>query len=108
MLEARATATAHRADSLDRPAHDDDDETRGTVFGREDPAYERVERAADIDRLLARLPEREERIVRMRFEADLIQREIAEHVGLSQMHVSRLLRDALTTLSNASGSMPAS
>jgi len=98
VIEARATATAHRADSLDRPAHDDDDETRGTVFGREDPAYERVERAADIDRLLARLPEREQRILRMRFEEDLVQREIAERVGLSQMQVSRSISASITAL----------
>jgi RNA polymerase sigma-B factor len=68
------------------------------MIGGEDPGFAHVERVTDIDRMLSRLPEREERIVRLRFEQDLTQREIAEQVGLSQMHVSRLLRDALTTL----------
>ena len=99
MLEARASVSAHRADSLDRPwADDEENSTRGDMIGDDDPGYAHVERVTDLDRLLSRLPEREERIVRLRFEADLTQREIAEHVGLSQMHVSRLLRDALTTL----------
>jgi RNA polymerase sigma-B factor len=98
MLEARATVSAHRADSLDRPYNDEEDLSRGDLIGGTDPGYQRVEQVTDLNRMLARLPEREERIVRLRFEADLTQREIAEHVGLSQMHVSRLLRDALTTL----------
>lgn len=102
MLEARASVSAHRADSLDRPwADDDENSTRGDLLGGEDPGFAHVERVTDIDRMLSRLPEREERIVRLRFEQDLTQREIAEQVGLSQMHVSRLLRDALTTLSDA-------
>jgi RNA polymerase sigma-B factor len=98
MLEARATVSAHRADSLDRPYNDEEDLSRGDLIGGPDPGYRRVEQVADLDRMLARLPEREKKIVRLRFENDLTQREIAEHVGLSQMHVSRLLRDALTTL----------
>jgi RNA polymerase sigma-B factor len=102
MLEARGTASAHRADSLDRPYADDDTMSRGDLIGGDDPEYVRVEQITDIDRMLARLPEREEKIVRLRFEHDLTQREIAEQVGLSQMHVSRLLRDALSTLSEES------
>ncbi|HEY3749927.1 MAG TPA: sigma-70 family RNA polymerase sigma factor [Pseudonocardiaceae bacterium] len=47
---------------------------------------------------LARLPEREARIVALRFFGDLTQSQIAERVGLSQMHVSRLLAASLTTL----------
>src|SRR3954452_12249571 len=40
VLEARATATAHRADSLDRPTYEDDEEARGPAIGREDPEFE--------------------------------------------------------------------
>jgi len=96
VLEARATATAHRADSLDRPLYEDEEEE--PRIGREDPAFERVERAADVDRLLARLPEREQRILRLRFQEDLVQREIAARVGLSQMQVSRTISHAIETL----------
>jgi RNA polymerase sigma-B factor len=49
--------------------------------------------------LLATLPERERTIVELRFFEDLSQSEIAARVGVSQMHVSRLLRKALTLLS---------
>src|SRR3954447_455515 len=101
VLEARATATAHRADSLDKPAFEDDEETVGPAIGAEDPAFERVERAADIDRLLALLPEREQRILRLRFEQDLVQREIADRVGLSQMQVSRSITQSINALRDA-------
>jgi len=98
VLEARGSATAHRADSLDRPVAEEGEASRGDLMGDVDPGFAHVEQAVDVQRLLTALPEREQRIVRLRFEQDLTQREIAEHVGLSQMHVSRLLRDALTQL----------
>jgi RNA polymerase sigma-B factor len=98
VLEARGSASAHRADSLDRPVAEDGEASRGDLMGDVDPGFRRVEQAVDVGRLLASLPEREQKIVRLRFENDLTQREIAEHVGLSQMHVSRLLRDALGVL----------
>jgi RNA polymerase sigma-B factor len=50
---------------------------------------------------LEALPARERLILRLRFEQDLTQAEIAEHVGVSQMHVSRLLRRSLDRLSAA-------
>ena len=50
---------------------------------------------------LEALPARERLILRLRFEEDLTQAEIAEHVGVSQMHVSRLLRRSLDRLSAA-------
>ena len=98
VLEARGSASAHRADSLDRPVAEEGEASRGDLMGDVDPGFAHVEQAVDVQRLLTALPEREQRIVRLRFEQDLTQREIAEHVGLSQMHVSRLLRDALTQL----------
>ncbi len=98
VLEARGSASAHRADSLDRPVAEEGEVSRGDLMGDVDPGFAHVEQAVDVQRLLTALPEREQRIVRLRFAHDLTQREIAEHVGLSQMHVSRLLRDALTQL----------
>ena len=47
------------------------------------------------------LPAREREIVRLRFVHDLTQSEIAAQIGISQMHVSRLLRSAMTTLREA-------
>jgi RNA polymerase sigma-B factor len=99
VLEARALKTAHRAISLDVPAGDDETSGRLDLIGSEDDAYTRVEQDVDIERMLETLPERERAIIHMRFFDDLTQREIADRVGVSQMHVSRLLRAALTDLS---------
>jgi RNA polymerase sigma-B factor len=101
VIEARMTLSAHRPDSLDRPQYEDDDEPRGAAIPCDDPGFARVERAADVDRLLERLPARERLIVRLRFQEDLLQRDIAERVGISQMHVSRLLREAIEELRSA-------
>jgi RNA polymerase sigma-B factor len=61
-----------------------------------------------VDRLLATLPERERRIVELRFYGEMTQTEIANEVGVSQMHVSRLLRKALMELSNRLEPLPSS
>jgi RNA polymerase sigma-B factor len=98
VLEARATVTAHRAISLDQPAREDDDDAGRQLIGREDGGYAEVEQAADLERLLARLSERERIVLRLRFHEDLVQREIAERIGISQMHVSRLIAHAINTL----------
>lgn len=99
VLEALATVTAHRPDSLDRPRSEDDDESVGTALGgAEDPAYGNAENALMVDNWLRRLPEREQLILYLRFEHDLTQSEIGEHVGLSQMHVSRVIRASLQQL----------
>ena len=63
-----------------------------------DPGYEGIEQRADVDGLLAMLPEREQTILRLRFYAELSQREIGERVGLSQMQVSRSIRAAIDEL----------
>src|SRR5215218_7711935 len=97
VVEALSLGSAHRADSLDAPTRTDgdDSETRMATISYEESGYAEAERAADVDRLLSTLPARERAIVQMRFHNDLTQREIADRVGLSQMHVSRLLRAAL-------------
>jgi RNA polymerase sigma-B factor len=98
VLEARALGSAHFADSLDRPQREDDDEPKGSLLGGEDRGFEDVEQAFDVQRMLAGLPERDAVVVRLRFEQDMVQREIAARVGLSQMQVSRLLTQAINTL----------
>jgi RNA polymerase sigma-B factor len=98
ILEALATRTAHRPDSLDRPMADEERSAAPRAVGTHEEGYARAERSADMDRMLARLPERTEAIMRLRFEQDLTQREIADRVGLSQMQVCREIRDALDAL----------
>jgi RNA polymerase sigma-B factor len=101
VLEAMEAATAYEATSLDAPrpnAGDDDDWTYGDSIASEEAGYELVEMGETLRPTLDALPERERMILRLRFEEDLTQAEIAERVGVSQMHVSRLLRRSLDRL----------
>jgi RNA polymerase sigma-B factor len=99
VLEARELGTAHRAISLDVPVADRESGSWLQAIGADDAGFERVESAVDVERLLDSLPARDRLILRLRFQEDLTQREIAARTGLSQMHVSRLLRAALEHLS---------
>jgi RNA polymerase sigma-B factor len=99
VLEAREAAGAYRAISLDRPRDDDEDgEGIADSMGADDPGFGRAEHAATVERLMAVLTEREREVLRLRFVEDLTQSEIGERVGVSQMHVSRLIRQALARL----------
>jgi RNA polymerase sigma-B factor len=100
VVEALAAATAHRPDSLDRPMSEggDGDTLIDVYGGGPDPGYTRSEDAVFVDSLLARLSERERVILRMRFHEDLTQAEIGHRLGLSQMHISRLIREAIAQL----------
>lgn len=97
-LEANA---AYRSAPLTPPADhgagDDDSGDDGCVVG-DDDAFSRVETAMLVERLLRVLPERERRIVELRFFEGRTQLEIGERVGLSQVHVSRVLRSSLDRL----------
>jgi RNA polymerase sigma-B factor len=108
IVEALATTTAHRPDSLDRPRIEDDGETVGAVLGAsEDPAYAHVETAAEVDQLLSHLTDRQRQILHLRFGLELTQAEIGERVGLSQMHVSRVIRQTIEELRDAASQPPA-
>jgi RNA polymerase sigma-B factor len=98
VLEARASATAHRAISLDQPSGEPDMDDMVDRLGSDDAGYERAESAVQVDRLLAELPDRERRVLELRFREDLMQREIADRLGISQMQVSRLIARALASL----------
>ena len=79
----------------------------GTAESLPAPSHDtaRVEDRVVVDELLAALPEREQRIVVLRFWGDLSQQQIADRVGCSQMHVSRLLRRSLAALQEAAGTV---
>jgi RNA polymerase sigma-B factor len=99
VLEALEVGSAYTALSLDSgPAGSDDDSDPMESIGGEDAEFDRSEDRATLGPALAQLPDREREILRMRFEEGLPQTQIAERVGLSQMHVSRLIRRSLTTM----------
>jgi RNA polymerase sigma-B factor len=101
VLEAREAAGAYRAVSLDRSRDDDDEDPVADSMGIEDPGFGRAEDLATIERLLCVLSEREREVLRLRFGEDLTQSEIGARVGVSQMHVSRLIRQAIVRLREA-------
>jgi RNA polymerase sigma-B factor len=103
VVEAHQAAAAHRADSLDRVSSDDDREGRhvADTLGDEDPGFSQAEHAATLGFLMSVLSDREREILRLRFAEDLTQSEIGDRVGLSQMHVSRVLRQAIERLRDA-------
>ena len=99
VLEAREAAGAYRAVSLDRPRDDEDDsEGVGDFMGIDDPGFGHAEDAATVERLMTVLTDREREVLRLRFSEDLTQSEIGMRVGVSQMHVSRLIRQAVARL----------
>jgi len=96
VLESMEASSLYRLPSLD--AGRDDDTTPANRLGAADPELEAVDDRIAVSKLLAHLPEREQRIVYLRFFEGLTQSEIAAHVGISQMHVSRLLVRSLEIL----------
>ena len=101
VTEARLAEGASRLASLDAPVTREDDGGLADHLGRDDTGLDRVEDALWLEQLAGDLTEREREVLRLRFVEDLVQREIAERVGVSQMHVSRILRDALARLADA-------
>lgn len=99
VLEAMEAGSLYRLVSLDGSvAPDDEGAELASCLGGDDPEFERIEHRAEIAELLGVLPERERRIVELRFFESMTQSEIAERVGVSQMHVSRLLSRSLERL----------
>jgi RNA polymerase sigma-B factor len=98
VLEALEVGSAYSTLSLSGLPGGEDDSDPLDSIGSEDEGFERSEDRASLAPALAQLPAREREILRMRFEEGLPQTQIAERVGLSQMHVSRLIRKALATM----------
>jgi RNA polymerase sigma-B factor len=99
VLEAIEVARTRAAPSLDQPAGEDGDAVLGDFLEDRSPREE-PENLLVLPELVERLPGRERRIVLLRYVDDLTQDEIAERMGMSQMHVSRLLRRALDRMRN--------
>jgi RNA polymerase sigma-B factor len=99
IIEALTAAGGYRATSLFAPvAADDTGRTLLDSLGAEDAALDAVESHESLQPLLAALPQRERDIITMRFFGNMTQGQIAERLGISQMHVSRLLARTLVRL----------
>ena len=99
VLEGLAVANAYRSSSLDeRLSGEDDSPTLAATLGEEDSALEGVEYRESLQPLLATIPARERRILILRFFGNMTQSQIAADIGISQMHVSRLLSQTLAKL----------
>jgi RNA polymerase sigma-B factor len=103
VIEALDAGRSYTPAALDAPQPGDDSEGRalGDTLGGVDRGFHYVELGQAIAPAFRVLPPREQTIVHLRFIEDLTQSEIAERVGISQMHVSRLLRRALDRLQAA-------
>jgi RNA polymerase sigma-B factor len=106
VLEAMEVGGAYRSTSIDsRPSENSESLTLEGRLGESDHGFDLAEHRVLLERVIDELPEREQTIIRLRFFDEMTQTEIAQRVGISQMHVSRLLartlgvlRDRLETL----------
>jgi RNA polymerase sigma-B factor len=98
VLEGLESANAYSTLSLDVPDTDDESPAVADTLGAEDDALEGVEYRESLKPLLAQLPPREQKILVLRFFRNMTQSQIAAEVGISQMHVSRLLARTLAQL----------
>jgi RNA polymerase sigma-B factor len=95
-LAAIQSAQAHRTRSFDEPVGEDS--TLADALGGADPELGRAEIRVMIDEALDVLSDRDREILRLRFEDDLTQTEISKIIGVSQMQVSRLIRQSLARM----------
>lgn len=98
VLEALDASRAYTADSLDAPTGEDDRFSAADTLAVHDDRIESLDSWESVAPLLRELPERERTILYMRFFEEKTQTEIAQELGISQMHVSRILARTLTGL----------
>ncbi|MGH3726263.1 MAG: SigB/SigF/SigG family RNA polymerase sigma factor [Mycobacterium sp.] len=100
VVASLVAADAYQPQSIDAPLSRGDEESKqlADVLGGRDPALEHVTNREALRPLLAALPERERVVLELRFFGDMTQSQIAERIGVSQMHVSRILADTLRYL----------
>ena len=96
VLEARQAGDAYSATSLESQRGDDPDApTLGDTLGSFDDGFHVAEHRATLTSLLDAIPERDREVLRLRFEEDLTQTEIAARIGVSQMAISRIIRRSI-------------
>jgi RNA polymerase sigma-B factor len=100
VLEALEASGAYRATSLSTPRGNDDEagETLGDTVGTSEEGFGLAESRATLEQLMRAVTPREREVLRLRFEEDLTQAEIGEQIGVSQMQVSRIIRQSLARL----------
>jgi RNA polymerase sigma-B factor len=100
IVEAIQATEGRSVRSLDAPVHEEEggSASAGDLLGSSDAEFDRVEAGITIERMTGILDDRAREILRLRFKDDLLQSEIAECVGCSQMHVSRIIRSSLERL----------
>ena len=103
MVQAQIASSAYSTCSSDAPVAGDDGDRRSVSdsFGTLDANLEKVVDIETLRPLLEALPERELTVLRLRFFENMTQSQIAERLGISQMHVSRLLARCLNKLREA-------
>jgi RNA polymerase sigma-B factor len=97
-IDALDSMNAYATRSLDAPFEEGSDDRLAEKLGVDEPGYVEVEDDTLVAVGLAALDERERQIVELRFFHEMTQSQIASEIGISQMHVSRLLRRALATM----------
>nr|WP_225953538.1 SigB/SigF/SigG family RNA polymerase sigma factor [Kibdelosporangium phytohabitans] len=99
VFEGLEATNAHHSLSLDYLLTDDPDSASlADTLGADDPELSVVDAREALYPLIKRLPERQQKIITLRFFGNLTQTQIADRLGISQMHVSRLLAKSLDTL----------
>ncbi|MFG2461186.1 RNA polymerase sigma factor SigF [Streptomyces sp. NPDC048523] len=102
VVEGMAASNAYTAASLDaQPEEDDSESALADRIGYEDHGLEGIEYVESLKPLIAALPSRDRQILSLRFVAGMTQSEIGDELGISQMHVSRLLSRTLVRLRKA-------
>jgi RNA polymerase sigma-B factor len=100
VLEALEAGSAYAPLSLSAGPSGEEELDPMETIGELDEEFDRTDDRTSLEPALAALPEREREILRMRFEDGLTQTQIAERIGISQMHVSRLIRRSLERMRN--------
>ncbi|MFE9878143.1 RNA polymerase sigma factor SigF [Streptomyces sp. NPDC005784] len=99
VVEGMAASNAYTASSLDaQPEEDNSEGALADRIGYEDNGLEGIEYVESLKPLIAELPQRDRQILSLRFVANMTQSEIGDELGISQMHVSRLLSRTLVRL----------
>jgi RNA polymerase sigma-B factor len=98
VIDALDSSHAYSLRSLDAPVSESREDTLAESLGLEDEAFQRIEDGSLVAAGLAGLEPRERKIVELRFFREMTQAQIAAELGISQMHVSRLLRRSLALM----------